>query len=148
MSWRGDFGRSLPSPSTSEDRHVISHQVVCPFIGAFDLTLLWCSSVISSPYADKMLMERRRNHCPKKASSQNPCFSFCALVFLVLFLSNQEEWKALVVLTLLPEGHQLVHRQIISPFKKRLQRYLNHPGCLPRGTGEYWITVICLSPFS
>lgn len=74
MSWRGDFGRSFPSPSTSEDRKVISHQVFCPFIGAFDLTLLWCSSVISSPFAVKMLIERRRNHCLKKASSGSLLF--------------------------------------------------------------------------
>lgn len=56
----GEIFEGLPLfPSTSEDSHIISHQAVCPFIGSFDLTLQLCISIISNPYAVKMLMGRK-----------------------------------------------------------------------------------------
>lgn len=47
--------RKLPFSSFFENGHVIS-QVLCPFIGSFDMTLCLYLSIILDPYSVKMLI--------------------------------------------------------------------------------------------
>ena len=57
MSQRRDVGEETAFLILFENGHVIS-QVLCPFIGSFDMTLWLYLSIILDPYAVKMLIRK------------------------------------------------------------------------------------------
>lgn len=50
-----EYWEETACPSASEDGPVIS-QILCPFIGSFDMTLWLYLSIILNPYTVKMLI--------------------------------------------------------------------------------------------
>lgn len=110
----------LPFPSASEDSHIVSHQVVCLYIGSFDLTWQPCISIISNPYTVKMLIEREKMSLPEENSLlQSPLF-ICA-VGLLTVLSQMEQGKGAGSLILFLRRSPVISiKGYISHVKKRL----------------------------